>query len=49
MKMTNLLLALALGAFGCNAWAQSAAYPNKPIRLGGRFRARAVRPTMWRA
>ena len=33
MKTMNLFLALALGAFGCSAWAQPAAYPNKPIRL----------------
>ena len=33
MKMMNLFLALALGAFGCSAWAQPAGYPNKPIQL----------------
>ena len=33
MKRTKLILALALGAFACTTWAQSAAYPNKPIRL----------------
>ena len=33
MKMMNLLLALFLGAVGCNAWAQPVGYPNKPIRL----------------
>ncbi len=33
MKMMNLFLALALGAFGGNAWAQPAAYPNKPIQI----------------
>lgn len=33
MKTMNLFLALALGAFGCNAWAQPVEYPNKPIRV----------------
>ena len=33
MKTTNAFLALVLGVFGCNALAQSDAYPNKPIRL----------------
>ena len=33
MKTLSLVLALAMGAFGCNASAQTAAYPNKPIRL----------------
>ena len=33
MKSTKLVLALALGGFACTTWAQSAAYPNKPIRL----------------
>jgi tripartite-type tricarboxylate transporter receptor subunit TctC len=33
MKTVNLVLALALGALGCNAWAQPDGYPNKPIRL----------------
>ena len=33
MKTLSLVLALALGAFGCIASAQPAAYPNKPIRL----------------
>jgi tripartite-type tricarboxylate transporter receptor subunit TctC len=33
MKRTKLFLALALGAFACTTWAQSAAYPSKPIRL----------------
>src|SRR5580765_4971651 len=33
MKSTNAFLALVLGVFGCNALAQSDAYPNKPIRL----------------
>jgi len=32
-KTLNLVLALALGAFACNAGAQPAAYPIKPIRL----------------
>ena len=33
MKMKNLCLALALGAFGCSAWAQPAGYPNKPVQI----------------
>ncbi len=33
MKMMTLILALALGALGCNAWAQPADYPNKPIQI----------------
>src|SRR4030095_13079531 len=33
MKRTKLILALALGAFACTTWAQSSAYPSKPIRL----------------
>ena len=33
MRTSPLVLALALGAFGGNAGAQPAAYPNKPIRL----------------
>ncbi|MBA2412637.1 MAG: tripartite tricarboxylate transporter substrate binding protein [Burkholderiaceae bacterium] len=33
MKSTKLILALALGAFASTTWAQSTAYPNKPIRL----------------
>jgi len=33
MRSTKLVLALALGAFACTTWAQSAAYPSKPIRL----------------
>src|SRR6185369_5730988 len=33
MKMSSLVAALALGAFGCNAGAQPSAYPNKPIRI----------------
>ena len=32
MKRTKLILALALGGFACTTCAQSAAYPNKPIR-----------------
>ncbi len=33
MKGTKLVLAFALGAFACTTWAQSAAYPSKPIRV----------------
>ena len=34
MKSAKLILTFALGiAFACTTWAQSAAYPNKPIRL----------------
>jgi tripartite-type tricarboxylate transporter receptor subunit TctC len=33
MKMMTLILALAFGALGCNAWAQPADYPNKPIQI----------------
>jgi tripartite-type tricarboxylate transporter receptor subunit TctC len=33
MKMMTLMLALALGAVGCNVCAQPADYPNKPIQL----------------
>ncbi len=33
MKSTKLVLALALGAFACTTWAQSATYPSKPIRV----------------
>lgn len=33
MKMMNLILVLALNAFGYNAWAQPVGYPMKPIRL----------------
>lgn len=33
MKSTKLILALACSAFACTTWAQSAAYPNKPIRV----------------
>jgi tripartite-type tricarboxylate transporter receptor subunit TctC len=33
MKAIDLALALALGVLGCNTWAQTAAYPSKPIRL----------------
>ena len=33
MKMMTLIPALALGALGCNAWAQPADYPNKPIQI----------------
>jgi tripartite-type tricarboxylate transporter receptor subunit TctC len=33
MKRTKLVLALALGAFACTTWAQSATYPSKPIRV----------------
>jgi len=33
MKTMNLFLALALGAFGCNLSAQTADYPNKPVRV----------------
>ena len=39
MKMKNLFLALALGAFGCSAWAQPAGYPNKPVQHNHRLRA----------
>ena len=31
--MENLFLALALGAFGCSAWAQPADTPNKPVQI----------------
>ena len=33
MKSTKLVLTLALSAFACTTWAQSATYPSKPIRL----------------
>ena len=33
MKGTRLVVALALGAFGCSAVAQSTSYPSKPVRL----------------
>lgn len=33
MKKMKLVLPLVLSAFACNAWAQSAPYPSKPIRL----------------
>jgi tripartite-type tricarboxylate transporter receptor subunit TctC len=33
MKTSSLVLALVLGGFACNASAQPAAYPSKPIRL----------------
>jgi tripartite-type tricarboxylate transporter receptor subunit TctC len=33
MNTMKLFLALALSAVGCNAWAQPAAYPNKPIQV----------------
>ena len=41
--MTNLLLALSLGAVVCNAWAQPVAYPNKPVHLIVGFRGRQAR------
>ena len=33
MKTMNLFFALALGAIGCNVFAQTADYPNKPVRV----------------
>ena len=33
MKSTKIVLALALSAFACAAWTQSATYPSKPIRV----------------
>lgn len=33
MKTAKIVLALALSAFACSAWTQSATYPSKPIRV----------------
>jgi len=49
MKMSSLVAALALGAFGCNASAQPAAYPAKPIRLVVGFAPAGAADTVARA
>ena len=49
MKLSSLFLALASVAFACNASAQPAAYPNKPIRLVVGFAPAGAADTVARA